>query len=300
MIQEQVIYQIQNTKQKYGNLYLGNNQSLDPNILGQYKIGAIIKISQQKVNINKNINVKQIILKEIQDLSQQFTTCFQFIDQNLQKSNVLVQCDDGKTLSATMLIAYFMNHYIIESWEALDNIRDRCDIIDINKQLLEQLELLDKTLIAPRLNNIQCCNLIIENKKSKKQGNLYLGSFQSLQLLKQNDIKAIVTILDDNKPEADVQFHYYKEMMDIPGSDISLIFQETYQFIDDHLKTGNVLVHCMMGISRSSTIVIQYLMQKQKMRVGDAFLYVQQRRPIIHPNEGFMQKLYQLNAKLFG
>ena len=44
--------------------------------------------------------------------------------------------------------------------------------------------------------------------------------------------------------------------MDIPGSDISLIFQETYQFIDDHLKTGNVLVHCMMGISRSSTIVI--------------------------------------------
>lgn len=32
-----------------------------------------------------------------------------------------------------MLIAYFMNHYNIESWEALDNIRDKCDIIDIDK-----------------------------------------------------------------------------------------------------------------------------------------------------------------------
>ena len=37
---------------------------------------------------------------------------------------------------------------------------------------------------------------------------------------------------------------------------------ECIEFIDNNLKYGNVLVHCMMGISRSSTIVIAYLMKK--------------------------------------
>ena len=38
-------------------------------------------------------------------------------------------------------------------------------------------------------------------------------------------------------------------------------FDHCIEFIDYNIKKGNVLVHCMMGISRSSTIVIAYLMK---------------------------------------
>lgn len=46
-----------------------------------------------------------------------------------------------------------------------------------------------------------------------------------------------------------------------------------------------------MGKSRSATCVIAYLMQKHHISVSEALSQVQQARPIIEPNEGFMKQL---------
>ena len=43
--------------------------------------------------------------------------------------------------------------------------------------------------------------------------------------------------------------------------DVDAIIQEVYQFVSEAQKTGEaVLIHCLKGMSRSSTMVISYLM----------------------------------------
>ena len=64
-----------------------------------------------------------------------------------------------------------------------------------------------------------------------------------------------------------------------------------------HILIGKVLVHCFMGISRSSTIAACYLMQKKGMNALDALRTLRQHRSI-YPNDGFLHQLVQLNTKL--
>ena len=52
-----------------------------------------------------------------------------------------------------------------------------------------------------------------------------------------------------------------------------------------------ILVNCMIGSSRSATIVIAYIMWKQKMKYEDAFNFVKSKRKIINPNYGFKEQL---------
>ena len=62
---------------------------------------------------------------------------------------------------------------------------------------------------------------------------------------------------------------------------------------------GKILIYCQMGISRSTTILISYLMIKQKMRYNEAFNLVLNRRLQANPNSGFRSQLIQLDHELF-
>jgi protein-tyrosine phosphatase len=64
-------------------------------------------------------------------------------------------------------------------------------------------------------------------------------------------------------------------------------FNATYDFID----AGPTLVHCAMGISRSVSMVIAYLIRKRKMTLEQALQFVRSKRSIIRPNVGFMEQL---------
>ncbi|RDB20040.1 hypothetical protein Hypma_013100 [Hypsizygus marmoreus] len=64
------------------------------------------------------------------------------------------------------------------------------------------------------------------------------------------------------------------------------------QFIQNALdQGGKVLVHCVMGISRSTTIVAAYLMKTRKMSRSAAIRFIKQRRSQVHPNYGFIKQL---------
>ncbi|TMS04949.1 Dual specificity protein phosphatase 19 [Larimichthys crocea] len=58
-----------------------------------------------------------------------------------------------------------------------------------------------------------------------------------------------------------------------------------------HKQDGAVLVHCNAGVSRSSSIVIGYLMLKEGLSFDDAYSQVKLARPSIRPNPGFYQQL---------
>ena len=82
---------------------------------------------------------------------------------------------------------------------------------------------------------------------------------------------------------------------------INTYFEKAINFINNALnekdKDNKVLVHCQAGVSRSSTIIIAYLMKMQNMKFEDAYKYTLARREIIEPNNGFVKqlKLWQRN-----
>lgn len=61
----------------------------------------------------------------------------------------------------------------------------------------------------------------------------------------------------------DMHFSQTKEVADDMDARLLNIFPETNKFIDEGRQSGGVLVHCMYGVSRSSTCVCAYLMSKE-------------------------------------
>ncbi|CAF0730367.1 unnamed protein product [Brachionus calyciflorus] len=104
------------------------------------------------------------------------------------------------------------------------------------------------------------------------------------------------------------QFLFYslRKYKHIPADDslnynIRLNFEESFQMIDEvRQMNGKILVHCAMGISRSATIVIAYLMSRYKMSLNSAYSYVKQKRPEINPNWFFMHQLREYEKELNG
>ncbi|KAG0358250.1 tyrosine/serine/threonine protein phosphatase pps1 [Gamsiella multidivaricata] len=74
-------------------------------------------------------------------------------------------------------------------------------------------------------------------------------------------------------------------------------------FVDEARRTNaRVLIHCRVGVSRSATIVIAYLMAHYNLSLVDAYLLVRARRlsVIIQPNLLFMYELLQWEQRLRG
>jgi dual specificity protein phosphatase 1B len=88
-------------------------------------------------------------------------------------------------------------------------------------------------------------------------------------------------------------------MLDIPEFDMNPFFEQTWQFMESAIGSGGgVLVHCNAGISRSSTLVIAYLIKYHKMKYDDAYQLVKVARPAILPNGGFQLTLRQLEKMI--
>lgn len=57
---------------------------------------------------------------------------------------------------------------------------------------------------------------------------------------------------------------------DVPHEDMVSIFNKSHEYITENRKKTNVLVHCIVGASRSPTVVLSYLMKKWGMTLEDA------------------------------
>ncbi|XP_055857585.1 dual specificity protein phosphatase 13 isoform X1 [Episyrphus balteatus] len=87
-------------------------------------------------------------------------------------------------------------------------------------------------------------------------------------------------------------------MMDQPTTDISRYFYVASKFIDNAITSGGkILVHCLVGMSRSATCVLAYLMICRKMTAVEAIRTVRMRRDI-RPNDGFLQQIADLDNEL--
>lgn len=64
-------------------------------------------------------------------------------------------------------------------------------------------------------------------------------------------------------------------------------------------RNGHVLVHCLAGVSRSASIVIAWLMKYKRMDLKSAFNHCYIQRPVIRPNNGFLNQLMAYEKHLF-
>lgn len=132
------------------------------------------------------------------------------------------------------------------------------------------------------------------------KGPLYLGGVQSLHnnaFIR--NIGAVVSIIDPERfPKRFLsEFvgkrpHLYLPLDDDPMEDISKYFEKSETFIK-HFQDRNVpvFVHCVVGKSRSASLVINYMMRKYGLTAIQAAYLVKTRRPIIRPNDGFLAQL---------
>ncbi|XP_047206903.1 dual specificity protein phosphatase 13-like [Girardinichthys multiradiatus] len=81
--------------------------------------------------------------------------------------------------------------------------------------------------------------------------------------------------------------------------DLSQYFKSAADFIHKGLKSkdGKVLVHCIMGVSRSATLVLAYLMLSHRFSLRDALRHVVKKRAI-YPNRNFLTLLLKLDEEL--
>lgn len=131
--------------------------------------------------------------------------------------------------------------------------------------------------------------------------NIYLGNWHDsidMKKLQHNNIKYILTLNTENK-HTDANLVAFKKngiktkYIDINDSISANILQHVNPCIH-YIKSNapsNVLVHCSMGISRSASIVIAYLIKEKNMTYSDALRYVKKKRHIINPNPSFAQQL---------
>ena len=145
-------------------------------------------------------------------------------------------------------------------------------------------------------------NCIIQPGGNRK-GGLYLGNLQGAQDLKQlkeNKINAVVSMTKNSLkyPKGFIKKHLTIEATDLPRYNIKQHFTPVAEFIEKWQRHGNVYIHCQAGISRSSTMVMAYLIKTKNMSSDEAFAFVKKLKRNIMPNEGFTQQLAQYEKEV--
>jgi len=72
---------------------------------------------------------------------------------------------------------------------------------------------------------------------------------------------------------------------DVPWAELGPHLPHILKFIKQGIASGGVLVHCLVGMSRSASAVIAYLMKANKLSFEEGLAFVKQCRPIAQPNQ---------------
>lgn len=124
---------------------------------------------------------------------------------------------------------------------------------------------------------------------------LYLGNFidaKDPDQLGRNKITHIISIHESPQPLLQDITYLRISVSDTPEVPIKKHFKECVHFIHScRLNGGNCLVHCFAGISRSTTIVIAYVMTVTGLGWQEVLEAIKASRPIANPNPGFRQQL---------
>jgi len=95
-------------------------------------------------------------------------------------------------------------------------------------------------------------------------------------------------------------------MADVPEENLLVHLDEAVAFIAEAREnSSSILVHCQMGVSRSASAVIAYIMKTYGWDLTElshapfhAHRYVKSKRNVVKPNKGFWQQLREFEQRL--
>ncbi|KAJ2622640.1 hypothetical protein GGI26_003086 [Coemansia sp. RSA 1358] len=128
---------------------------------------------------------------------------------------------------------------------------------------------------------------------------LYLGGSSNVGAeLPALGINHILNVaVEVSKPVESTTYKHVK--WDHNEPDLSRYFSECFEFIDRaRVQHQGVLVHCQLGVSRSASLVIAYVMRTMDMGFGQAYEYVRLRAPCISPNLSLIAQLSEYGRAL--
>jgi len=125
---------------------------------------------------------------------------------------------------------------------------------------------------------------------------IYLGGIHAAknkELLKLYGITHILTVAIDIDALYPDDFHYMLiKAHDYELQDLISYFNAANDFIKTALKNnGVILIHCMAGVSRSTTVLSAYILESQLSSVKNTLALIKQKRSFINPNPGFREQL---------
>ncbi|KAF7303570.1 hypothetical protein MIND_00586300 [Mycena indigotica] len=141
-----------------------------------------------------------------------------------------------------------------------------------------------------------------QQQQPPMSGALYLGGLTAMNdpsLLRQHNIRHFVQVIEAAwaPPCRADDTSYGIDIRDKENVDLRPYLEGACQYIERSLRTGSsVLIHCQQGISRSSAIVIAFLIRNHGMTYDSALAYVKRKRACVKPNPGFARALMEWEA----
>jgi protein-tyrosine phosphatase len=105
-------------------------------------------------------------------------------------------------------------------------------------------------------------------------------------------VEFVVTAAKEQKGVCSKARRLRVDVDDHPDENLSRFFPGVCAQLEGaRAKNQGILIHCAAGVSRSATLLIAWLMWRDKMSLRQALAWVQSKRPIVQPNSGFLQQL---------
>ncbi|XP_028812651.1 dual specificity protein phosphatase 22-A [Denticeps clupeoides] len=135
------------------------------------------------------------------------------------------------------------------------------------------------------------------NGMNKVIDGLYLGNIRDSEnrdSLARNGITHILSVYNNAKPAMEDMTYLCIQAADASNQNLSQHFKECIRFIHEcRLSGGACLVHCLAGVSRSTTMVVAYLMTVTNYGWEECLSAVKAVRSFVGPNYGFQQQLQE-------
>ncbi|NWT70469.1 STYL1 protein, partial [Prunella himalayana] len=133
---------------------------------------------------------------------------------------------------------------------------------------------------------------------------LYMGNFKQAsdkQIQKDLRIKALVNVSEQPVTLfAEEGQSLHVSVPDSLEADLFSSFPTISHFIDAQLEVGAVLVFSSLGISRSSTATMAYLMHSCRFSLQRAWKYLLKCKMNMRPNRGFVEQLSAWETQIYG